>query len=371
MKSRGGAASKARILVVEDDEFNAKLLENLLQLEGYATLLASDGCAAIQMAKTLQPDLILLDIMMPEMDGFEAVALLKKDPVTMQIPVIMVTALEDRESKIRALEAGAEELLNKPIDRPDLRVRVRNLLRLKEYSNFLANHNQILNEKVRERTAQLSDAYHETVLSLVRAAEHKDEETGLHVRRISYYCRALGEAMHLPTSFVETIFHASAMHDIGKIGIPDRILLKPGGFTPDEWEIMQTHCVLGEQILHDAVSPYVKMGAEIALSHHERWDGSGYPQGLIGDTIPLAARIMQICDVYDALRSRRPYKQPINHGRTMEIITKGDGRTDPTHFDPHVLSCFAENAEAFAAIYAQHGETEAEIAVPKFLLQPE
>jgi putative two-component system response regulator len=342
---------RATVLVVDDEARNVKLLETLLHAEGYATLSAGNGSEAIALAETTQPDLILLDVMMPGMDGFETVARLKADPRTKPVPVIMVTALDDRKSKLRALDAGAEEFLSKPIDRADLTVRVRNLLRLKEYGDFLADHGRILEAQVKERTAQLEEAYRDTVFTLVRAAEQKDEETGHHIRRISYYCKLLAEGMALPADFRDLIFHASPMHDIGKIGIADHVLQKPGGFTPEEWAVMRTHCTLGASILASGTSPYTRMGAEIALNHHERWDGSGYPDGLKGEAIPLAARIMQICDVYDALRSKRPYKPPIDHLRSVEIITRGDGRVEPDHFDPAVLACFVAHAGEFDAIY--------------------
>ncbi len=344
---------RATILIVDDEKRNITLLEALLQAEGYTTLSASNGLDALAVASAAKPDLILLDIMMPDMDGFETVARLKADPGTQPVPVIMVTALDDRDSKLRALEAGAEEFLSKPIDRADLSVRVRNLLRFKEYSDFLANHNRILEEQVKLRTAQLEDAYRDTIFTLVRAAEHKDEETGHHVRRISHYCQVLAHAMGLPVDFLDAIYQASPMHDIGKIGIPDHVLLKPGGLSPEEWRVMRTHSALGASILANGTSPYTRMGADIALNHHERWDGSGYPNGLKGEAIPLAARIMQICDVYDALRSRRPYKPPIDHARTVQIITQGDGRTQPAHFDPAVLACFEAEAARFADIYDQ------------------
>lgn len=344
----------ATILVVDDEKRNVKLLETLLHAEGYATLSAGDGRSALAVAAAEKPDLVLLDIMMPDMDGFETVARLKADPRLRAVPVIMVTALDDRESKLRALGAGAEEFLAKPFDLADLRVRVRNLLRLKEYGDFLANHNRILEEQVKERTAQLDEAYRDTVFTLVRAAEYKDQETGRHVRRISHYCRALAEAMALAAEFCDAIYHASPMHDVGKIGIPDQILLKPGSLTPEEWDIMKTHCALGANILASGTSPYTRMGTEIALNHHEHWDGSGYPNGLKGEAIPLAARIMQICDVYDALRSRRPYKPPLDHGRAVDIISRGDGRTRPAHFDPAILAYFAECADRFAAIYDEN-----------------
>lgn len=347
---------KTKILVVDDEVLNVKLLVALLEAQGYNTLTASNGLDALNLALTQSPDLILLDIMMPGMDGFETVKRLKSDPKTKQVPVIMVTALGDRDSKLRALDAGAEEFLTKPIDRADLSTRVRNLLRLKEYGDFLENHNQILAEQVIERTAQLEEAFRDTVYTLVRAAEYKDESTGKHVRRISYYCTALAKAMQQSKEFCDAIFHASPMHDVGKIGIPDHILLKPGPLNHDEMEVMKTHCAIGNRILQQGTSPYMKMGAQIAQNHHERWDGSGYPAQLQGSAIPLAARIMQICDVYDALRSRRPYKPELSHDDAVRIITEGDGRTMPEHFDPVVLEAFKIAAPVFNNIYAEQSD---------------
>lgn len=350
------ATRSATILVVDDEERNVKLLEALLQADGCRTVSARNGRDALALALDQPPDLILLDIMMPDMDGLEATALLKADSRTRPVPVIVITSLDDRQSKLRALEAGAEEFLTKPIDRVDLQVRVRNLLRLKEYGDFLANHNQLLEEQVQQRTAQLKDAHGETILTLVRAAEHKDEETGHHVRRISHYCRELARALEMTEEFQDVIFLASPMHDIGKIGIPDHILFKPGPLNDSEWNVMRTHSALGASILSKRTSPYTQMGHDIALHHHERWDGSGYPLGLAGEAIPLAARIMQICDVYDALRSRRPYKPPFDHTRSTRIIGDGDGRVQPEHFDPDVLACFLRCSDRFAAIYAQHSD---------------
>ena len=266
----------------------------------------------------------------------------------------MVTALDDRDSRLRGLEAGAEEFVTKPVDRNELRIRVRNLLRLKEFSDFLADHNRILESEVKERTRQLLSSYRETIATMTRAASYKDEETGAHVARISFYTVDLAQALGLVAEFCDPIHFASPMHDLGKIAIPDAILGKPGGFEPHEWEIMKTHAGLGEKLLRGTDSPYLVMGAEIAGAHHERWDGGGYPVGLKGEAIPFSARIMNICDQYDALRSKRPYKEAFSHERTIEIITVGDGRTMPSHFDPAVLEAFKGCVGRFRDIFEAH-----------------
>ena len=340
-----------RILVVDDTEIARRLLETLLQSEGFITLSAENGERALQLAESELPDLILLDLMMPGMDGFTVAHRLKSNPETKAIPIIVVSALEDRESRMRGLEAGAEEYLTKPVDRMDLRIRVRNLLRLKEFSDFLKDHNRLLEAEVQARTKDLQNAFVESIFTLMRASEYRDDETGAHVKRISYYTKVLAEAIGMDEEFCERIFYASPMHDIGKIGIPDHILLKPGSFTPEEWEIMKTHTSIGHDILSGNSSPYLQMGQEIALNHHERWCGGGYPRDIKGEEIPLPARIMQLADVYDALRSKRPYKEAFSHEKTVEIITQGDGRTDPSHFDPKLLEAFKQCVDKFAEIF--------------------
>jgi putative two-component system response regulator len=346
----------ALIQIVDDDLRNIRLLEAQLKAEGHEIMTALSGNACLAQLKDRLPDLILLDIMMPGMDGFEVAGRLKQDARTKAIPVIMVTALEDRDSRLRALHMGAEEFLNKPVDRAELWIRVRNMLRLKEYQNFLAEHNRILEEQVAERTQALREAYKDTIFTMVRAAEFKDEETGAHVQRISFYCRDMAEEFGMNAHFCDEIFHASPMHDIGKIAIPDAVLLKPGGFTPEEWAIMKSHAAFGAQILERGSSPYTKMGAEIALNHHEHWDGTGYPNGSRGEAIPFPARLMNIADVYDALRSKRPYKPAFTHKQAVEIITIGDGRTQPSDFDPQVLDAFGHCAERWREIYETNAD---------------
>lgn len=339
------------ILVVDDEEQNIKLLQAMLKPEGHTVLTARNGEEALKLLQGNTVDLILLDLMMPGMNGHEVTRRLKSSPATETIPIIMATSLDDRASKLTALEMGAEEFITKPIDRAELWARVRNLLRLKEYNDFLQAHNQLLEVKILERTTLLRESYRDTIFTMTRAAEHRDDDTGAHVQRVSHYALAIAKRLQLPSDFIDTLFYATPMHDVGKIGIPDRILLKPGPLDEDEWKIMRTHTEIGAAILSSGNSPYTQMGAEIALSHHERWDGSGYPKGLSGSDIPLTGRVMCICDVYDALRSRRPYKEPIDHATAVNILLNGDGRTHPDHFDPAVLQAFKDNTEEFAEVF--------------------
>lgn len=341
------------VLVVDDDASSRRLLTVLLEAESYEVLAADSAREAVEWMQERQPDLVLTDGMMPGISGFELAARLKADAHFANLPVIIVTALNDRETRLRALEAGVDEFLGKPIDRAELLVRVRNILRLKEYNDQIQRHNEILEETVRQRTAQLHDSYLQTIQTLIRAAEKKDEETGAHVQRIAFYCRELAQRLGMSPEFADLIFIASPMHDVGKIGIPDRILLKHGPLDAEEWAIMRTHTILGANIIGEQnVSPELQMGYEIALGHHERWDGSGYPLGRQGEEIPLGARMMALADVYDALRSRRPYKEPFDHERSVEIILKGDGRVKPEHFDPQLLAIFPRVAPTFAEFYA-------------------
>jgi putative two-component system response regulator len=344
---------RIKILVVDDEPRNTKLLEAILSREGYRVECAGNGQDALRAVVELRPDLVLLDVMMPDTDGFQVAAQIKSNSDTRNIPIIMVTSLDDRASKLRALDSGAEEFLTKPVDRAELIVRTRNLLRLKELADLHANYARVLEERVVERSLRLTNSYRDTIAALNRAASYRDEETGAHVQRISHYCVELAQALGMDSAFCECIYYASPMHDIGKIAIPDRVLLKPGPLTPDEWEIMKTHATLGFKMLDGVDSPYIEMGRDIALRHHERWDGRGYPDGLSGEAIPLSARVMAIADVYDALRSRRPYKEAYGHDDAVRIIMHGDGRTSPKHFDPRVLSAFVSARAAMRDIYQE------------------
>jgi len=339
------------VLVVDDDESMRALLKRQMELDGYRVVTAEHGSKALVECEANLPDLVLLDALMPGMDGFQVAHLLRASERTQSIPIIMVTVLDDQESKLRALEAGVQEFVSKPIHRAELSLRVRNALMLRDYGNLLAEQNQILERRVEERSRQVLESYRETITTLCRAAGYKDQETGNHIQRISFYTEEIALALGMDRRFCETIHYASPMHDIGKIAIPDSILTKRGPLTEAEWAVMKSHAGLGAELLGGGDSPYLRMGAEIALHHHERWDGSGYPARLKGELIPISARIMNICDQYDALRSERPYKNAMSHELTVEILTVGNERTMPAHFDPDVLDAFKRSSGRFRDIF--------------------
>lgn len=340
---------KQRILIVDDTPSNIKILNDILKSE-YRINIATNGKDALESAKgENKPDLILLDIMMPDMDGYEVCRQLKSSEQTKMIPVIFITTLDETEDEKKGLDLGAVDYIKKPFHPAIVISRVQNHMKLHIYQEHLE-------DVVEERTSQLRSGYIDTVHRLMLASEFKDEETGQHIKRVSYYTSELSRQLGMDREFCETIFYASPMHDIGKVAIPDAILLKPGSFNDEEWTIMKTHAEIGAEILQGSVSPYLIMAADIAGSHHERWDGKDYPRGLKEEEIPLTARIMNISDQYDALRSKRPYKSAFSHDKAVEIIIKGDGRTTPEHFDPQILEAFKNAKDIFNDIYSKYSD---------------
>jgi len=350
-----------KIMVVDDEILNRKLIEAMLKPQGYQVILAVDGEDCLVKAEADPPDLILMDIMMPNLNGFEVVTRLKTKENLALIPIVMVTALQDVGDRVKALEVGADDFLTKPVDRMELRARVRSLLKVKAYNDHMVNYRQELerevakqtlelksaSEKIAEAHSKLRDASLETIFRLARAAEYKDEDTGNHIISMSRISAFLAERMGFNPTVVERILYASPMHDIGKIGIPDRILTKNGPLNDEEWSIMRMHTVFGGQILEGSEIGFLRLGEVIALTHHEKWDGSGYPRGLKGPEIPLAGRIVAVADVFDALMSKRPYKPPLTIEQTVEIIKAGSG----SHFDPDVVKVFLEYLPDIIKLY--------------------
>jgi putative two-component system response regulator len=340
----------SKILIVDDDEEDIMLIKSALEEAGFKSISSTtDPRKAFGLHLREHFSLVILDILMPYLDGYEVMEQLKVIEKESYLPVLVMT--HDAGAMSRALKAGAKDLLSKDFDPTELQSRAFNMIEVRLLHKELRETKDKLEQRVRERTSDLENSYQETIVAMTRAAEFKDKDTGEHLNRISHYCRVMAADLDLDTDYQEQIFFASPMHDIGKIGIPDHILLKTDGLSLNEWEIMKGHSELGRNIIGHARSPYLKMGAEIALCHHETWDGSGYPNHLAGDSIPFSARIMNICDVYDALRSKRPYKPALDHDTAVKIITQGDGRTMPEQFDKTILHSFIQIKDTFGKIY--------------------
>ncbi len=321
------------ILAVDDEASNLQLLRQILQ-DRYRLLFAKDGARALELAHQEHPDLILLDVMMPGMTGHEACRALKADPATAGIPVIFVTALSDTDDEVRGFDAGGVDYITKPVSAPVVRARVRTHLSL-------------------VRMDELKDSRLQIVQRLGLASEYKDNETGMHVIRMSHYARLLGLAAGMTEAEADDLLHAAPMHDVGKIGIPDRILQKPGPLDPDEWEIMKSHATIGADIIGEHPHGMLKLARNIALSHHEKWDGSGYPAGLAGAAIPIEGRICAIADVFDALTSERPYKKAWTVEDAVALLQKQRG----AHFDPQLVDLFVGLLPAICAIKEKWAET--------------
>ena len=321
---------KQTILVVDDIPENIDVLNSILQ-DDYQVKAALDGERALNIVNgDTPPDLILLDIMMPGMDGYQVCSRIKSSLSTRNIPIVFVTAKDDIENETRGLELGAVDYITKPVSPPIVKARIRTHL-------ALYDQNRELESMVQQRTVELSETRLEIIRRLGRAAEFKDNETGLHIIRISYYARLIAQEMGLSEDHIDILFNASPMHDIGKIGIPDKILMKPGKLDPGEWEIMKQHTTIGADIIGDHGSELLQMARMISLTHHEKWNGSGYPEGLSGENIPIEGRIVAIADVFDALTNERPYKKAWTIEDACDLINKESGE----HFDPSLVEVFS------------------------------
>lgn len=321
------------ILAVDDEGSNLQLLRQILQ-DHYRLLFAKDGARALELARQEQPDLVLLDVMMPGMSGYEVCAALKAHPATASTPVIFVTALTETADEVEGFEAGAVDYITKPVSPPVVRARVRTHLSLVRMEELRASRLEI-------------------VQRLGLAAEYKDNETGLHVIRMSHFSRILGIAAGMTEHEADDLLHAAPMHDVGKIGIPDRILQKPGPLDAEEWKIMQGHVTIGAEIIGEHDGGMLALARQIALTHHEKYDGSGYPNGLAGEDIPLVGRIVAIADVFDALTSVRPYKKAWTEEEAVNFLREQKGR----HFDPQLVELFADQMPAIREIRSRWAET--------------
>jgi putative two-component system response regulator len=332
------------ILIVDDQHQNIELLEALLVPQGYEVIKAANGAEALKSLSNNPIDLILLDVMMPKMDGFDVTRKIRQDKTYQLLPIILVTALRNTEDRVKGIEAGCDDFISKPFDKSELYARIRSLLKVKAYNDLMINYQKELEFEIAKETEELRKALDrtksaslETIHCLSKAAEYKDEDTAAHIQRMSFYAEAVAKKIGLSEIETENLLYAAPMHDIGKIGVPDHILLKPEKLNDEEWVIMRQHTTFGANILSGSNSEFIKLGSTIALSHHEKWDGTGYPKNLKGDEIPLPAKICAIADVFDALTSHRPYrKEPFSIEESFYMIKEGIG----SQFDPDVADTF-------------------------------
>lgn len=349
----------ADILLVDDEIVNLKLLQRSLEAAGYTRLTSlSDPHAVMPHFEGHRYDLVVLDLNMPGMNGFEIMSKLQALDQDNMPPVLILTAQHAQEDRIRALRNGAQDYITKPFSIAELSARVRNLLQAQLNRKLIRGRNLQLEQRVCERTRELYDTRLQIVRRLGRAAEYRDNETGLHIVRMSKISALLGEAVGMGRESCELLLNASPMHDIGKIGIPDHILLKPGGFEPHEWEIMKSHTTIGADILSGDDSDILNMAREIAFTHHEKWDGSGYPRGLQGENIPLEGRIVAVADVFDALTSERPYKRAWPIEDALDFVRSQRAK----HFDPQLVDLFMENLPAVLEIRLRFAEPQVSAA---------
>lgn len=343
------------ILVVDDARINVEVYERILaQVEDSKIVGFTSSKMAMTWLLNNKPDLVITDFRMPELDGLQLIEQFRTQPTSKGVPIVMITSSKEKEIRHKALELGVDDFLEKPADPVAFLTRSRNLLKMREQGLQLADRMEWLASEVRRATADIIKREQETIFMLTRATEHRDKETKNHIVRMGHYARVLAHALGMPSDFQELILMAAPMHDVGKVAIPDRILLKEGKLTPDEWAVMKTHAQLGYDILKDTDSKLIHLGAEIALSHHEKYDGSGYPSGIKGENIPISGRICAIGDVFDALLSVRPYKPAWSLPDTIDTLKRGKG----SHFDPVLIDKFLDVMPELQAVRREFTDSE-------------
>jgi len=349
------AASKkqdtAKILIVDDQRLHALYLEKILNQAGYQNVSClSDSLKVLKTVQDNQPDLLVLDMVMPQLDGYQIIEQLNDYRKKQYLPVLALAEGKNPNHRLQALQSGATDFLSQPFEDTEIIFRIRNMLEIRRLHAQVENQNKELETKVRERTKELRDTQFDILRRLALAAEFRDNKTGSHIMRIGNYCAKFAESLGLSDEECELILYASPLHDVGKIGIPDSILLKPAKLTPEEFEIMKTHTTIGAQLLSGSNSAVMQMAEIIALTHQERWDGSGYPQGLKGEAIPLPGQICSICDVFDALTTERPYKKAWPVEAALAQLQKEKG----SHFQPRLVDHFTEIFPQIEKIIAQN-----------------
>lgn len=366
----------ARVTIIDDERINVEVVKAYLSEAGFSNFSSTtDSRCAIDLMDQVRPDIVLLDIHMPHRNGLEILESMRQEERFRRVPVLILTATEDPEIKLEALRLGATDFLAKPIDPSELTVRMENVLAIKSYQDQLARYSEMLEQKVRERTRELEESRREAIHCLARAGEYRDDDTGQHVIRVGKYTSIIADELGFAPDDVELLEQAAKLHDVGKIGIPDAILHKEGKLDSNEYEVIQQHCgigceimdpkgqegheetlrehaEIGPKILSSTSSPLLKLAATIAGSHHEKWDGTGYPRGLCGEEIPMEGRIVAVADVFDALSSARPYKDAYTLEQCVEIMEQGRGK----HFDPTILDAFLNRQNEIASVQKECSE---------------
>ncbi|MGB7324977.1 MAG: HD domain-containing phosphohydrolase [Rubripirellula sp.] len=377
------AVRESQVMIVDDESTNIEIVRAYLEEDGFAKFITTtDSTLAIDKIRDQRPDIVLLDINMPKVSGLQILETMKSDSELKLIPTVVLTASTSSDVKLQALRSGASDFLAKPVDPSELILRVENVLAVKAYQDHLAQYSEQLERQVRVRTRELIRSRQEAIHCLARAGEYRDDDTGQHVLRVGRYAALIADELGFPRAAIDLIEQAAQLHDVGKIGVPDAILHKPGKLDPHEFEIMRGHCGIGRriinplsheesirlkkhtsvgmQIMSSTTSPVLKLASVIAATHHEKWDGSGYPNGLADKNIPIEGRIVAVADVFDALSSQRPYKAAFPVDKCLEILNEGRG----THFDPNVLDAFMRRKDE--AIQIRQGYVDAsDVSLPE------